>query len=211
MIKSNLITGGVYSTEWDKRPVRVLAYDSFELFYDGWWEHENDWGLKCHNSKVSFYRTSTPDFETSASLIRGDPLSEEEQQKYKLDLPFRLCRHKELTWVQKSFSNLESFVSYCKEQNVELVDEPILKARQIILIPLGPNLGRKKSNLIQADNNKCFTEAELLWKAHNIQAPFETGITFGIGLYRSGLEKRHPSYYIGGYYDLAEFVKEKHT
>ena len=211
MTKSNLIVGGVYSTELDKRPHRVLAFDNIELFYDGWWEHKNDWGLKCHNSKVSFYRTSTTHFIKTAELIRIDPLIEEEKQKYKLELPFRLVRHEEFTWMQNSFPNLKSFTFYCKEHNLKLTDEPILKESQIILIPIGPNGGNKKSNLIEADNGKWFTELELLWKAHNIQAQFKTCVSYGVGLYRLGLEKNFASYYIGGYYDLAEFIKENYN
>ena len=208
MKNSNLIIGGVYTTKTDERPHRVLAFDDIELLYDGWWEHKNDWGLKCHNSKVYFNRTSTRHFETSADLLRVDQLTEEEQKKYKLNLPFRTCRHKEITWTGNTFPNLNSVVTYCKKHDVKLDEEPVLNSKEIVLIPLGPNGGHKKSKVITADNGKWFTEPELLWKAFNTQAPFETCINYGVGLYRLGLEKKLASYYIGGYYDLAEFIKE---
>src|SRR5436190_17677961 len=100
MKENNFIIGGVYTTAWDQRPHRVLAYDNYELFYDGWWEHKNDWGLKSHNGKVIFFRSSTSRFAETAELIRVDPLSTDELIKYKLDLPFRICRHKDLKWTQ---------------------------------------------------------------------------------------------------------------
>lgn len=207
MSENNLIIGGVYSTDWDERPHRVLAYDSYELFYDGWWEHKNDWGLKCNNGKFIFLRCSTSRFAETAKLIRVDPLSSEELIKYKLNMPFRVCRHKEFSWSESSFKYLQDYVKYCEQQKVEFSNEPIIKTDKIILQPFGPTGGLKKSIVVEADNGNYFLEAELLWKAHNIQAEYKTFINYGIGLYRSGISKKLASYYIGGYYDLAETTK----
>ena len=206
MIKDKLSLGGVYTTSWEDRPMRVIAFDEFELFYDSWWEHKNDWGLRCHNSKVAFFRCSTSRFAESANLIRVDPLTAQELEKYKLYLPLRLCRHKELKWFQKAFEILEDYISYWKQQKIDLSENSILEADKIILQPFGPTGGRKKSIVVNADNGKYFSEAELLWKAHNIQAEYQTFIDNGVGLFRSGLSKQLAVYYIGGFYDLAETI-----
>lgn len=184
--------------------MRVLAYDNYELFYDSWWEHKKNWGLKSHNGKVIFFRSSTSRFAKSAKLIRVDPLEPEEQEKYKLDLPFRTCRYKELKWTQTHFPSLLDFISHCRQLNIELSDSPAINTNQIILTPFGPTGGHKKSLQIVADNGKYFRECELLWKAQNVQADYKTFIDVGVGLFRLGLSKRLASYYIGGYYDLAE-------
>src|SRR4051812_31574026 len=133
MTETSIIIGGVYSTSWDLRPMRVLAYDYYELFYDSWWEHKNDWGLKSHNGKVIFYRSSTPRFATSAKLIRVDPLDNVEQNKYKLDLPFRTCRYQKLKWAQTHFPDLSDFISHCRQRDVELSDSVAINTNQIIL------------------------------------------------------------------------------
>ena len=209
MIKGKLSVGGVYTTSWEDRPMRVIAFDELELFYDSWWEHKNDWGLRSHNGKVIFYRSSTSRFAETAKLLRVDPLSDEEMAKYKLDLPFRVCRHKEFTWSQTPFIKLQDYLSYCTLYNVDLSDEPILKAEKVVLQPFGPTGGHKKSIVVDASNGKYFSATELLWKAHNVQAAYKTFIDFGVGLFRSGLSKKLASYYIGGYYDLAQTIKSE--
>ena len=202
MNKEQLIIGGVYATDIYSQ-LRVLAYDPIELFYDSWWEHKNDWGLNCHNGKVIFYRSGTSAFEKTAKLIRVDPLSETEQSKYKLNLPLRLCRHPQILWTQKIFTDFNHFTGYLEDHDIPLKQEPVLQTAQIVLEPMGPNGGFKKSSTIKADNGKWFTEPELLWKAFQIQSAYKTSITNGVGLYRSGLSKGLASYYIGGYHNLA--------
>jgi hypothetical protein len=79
----------------------------------------------------------------------------------------------------------------------------------IILIPFGAKGGHKKSVKVKALNGSYFTGLELLWNAHNVQAPYiNVKLEIGTGLHRLGFEKGIPSYYIGGYYDSAGFLKE---
>jgi hypothetical protein len=51
-----------------------------------------------------------------------------------------------------------------------------------------------------ANDGEAFTEAELLTKARILQAPFvgDVRLTEGVGIYRAGIKKRLPSYYIWG-------------
>jgi hypothetical protein len=73
--------------------MRVLTYTDYELFYDSWWEHIKDWGLRSHNGKVIFYRSSITHFAAVAKLIRVDPIEAEEQIKYKLDLLSKILEY----------------------------------------------------------------------------------------------------------------------
>lgn len=209
MKKDQLLLGGVYTTSWEGEQMRVLAYDEFELFYDTWWEHKNDWGLRCYNGKMLFFRSSTSRFAESAVLQRVDPLTNEELEKYKLNLPFRICRFKNLKWTQTSFSKLQEYLSFIKKQGVTLSNNLVIDTDKIILQPFGPTGGHKKSVVIYADNGNSFSEAEILWKAHNIQSEYKTFIDSGVGLFRSGLSKKLAIYYIGGYYDLGQTIRRE--
>ncbi len=205
--KKDLIVGGVYKTTYDKRPHRIIGLDKIELFYDGWWEHTNNWGLKSHNSKVFFYRTSVKSFKEMSELIRIDPLDDEETIKYKLELPFRICRNANISWTNTLYDKIDDFIEIVKQTNFLSENTEILKASQIKLYPFGSNGGHKKSVVIRPDNGIFFTEIELLWKAQNIQSLYIKEIKPGVGIYRLGIEKGMASYYIWNFYDKAEITK----
>jgi hypothetical protein len=60
--------------------------------------------------------------------------------------------------------------------------------------------GAGEASPLAADDGSAFTEAELLTKARILQAPFvgDIRLTEGVGIYRAGIKKRLPSYYIWG-------------
>lgn len=49
---------------------------------------------------------------------------------------------------------------------------PVLKAPAIVLEQFGPKGGQRRGTLIKANDGKTFYEAELIWHAWRIQAPF---------------------------------------
>lgn len=204
----NLIIGGVYKTIYDTRPIRIIGFDNVELFYDVWWEHSNNWALKSHNAKTFFYRASVIDFTRTAELIKIHPLNNNEIAKYRLDLPFRMCRDNNIGWTDKVYSNALEFENMITQKRISTVNSNIMNIETIMLYPYGPKGGLKKSSKLRADNGRFFTEKELLWKAHNLQSIFVNQIKDGVGIYRLGLEKGMASYYIGGFYDNAGFLKE---
>lgn len=206
--KEDLIVGGVYKTIHDERPKRIIGLDKIELFYDGWWEHTNNWGLKSHNSKVFFYRASIKKFKEISELIRIDPLDNLEISRYKPDLPFRICRQPNISWTNTFYENINDFIETIKQTNFLLDNTEILKANQIKLYPFGSKGGHKKSVIVTSDNGEFFTEIELLWKAHNIQSSYIKEIKSGVGIYRLGIEKEMASYYIGNFYGNAEIAKD---
>ncbi|MBX3252712.1 MAG: hypothetical protein KF862_01120 [Chitinophagaceae bacterium] len=209
MTQSNdIIVGGVYKTIYDERPHRVIGIDKIELFYDSWWEHTNNWGLKSHNGKVFFYRASLKRFKEISELIQVDPLDDVEINKYKLDLPFRICRHAEIGWTNTFYKNIGEFSESIKETNFELHNLETLKAKEIKLYPFGSKGGHKKSVVVNPDNGDFFTEIELLWKAQNIQSLYIKEVKKGVGLFRLGIEKGMASYYIGNFHDNAETTKD---
>jgi hypothetical protein len=205
---NNLVVGGVYKTIYDERPHRIIGFDKIELFYDGWWQHANNWGLKSHNGKVLFYRSSIKRFIEISELLRVEPLDEVELRKYKLDLQFRICRHPEIRWTNIFYKSIEEFIESIKQFNFQSNNLETLRTKEIRLYPFGPKGGFKKSVVVKADNGEFFTSIELLWKAHNIQSQYIKEIKGGVGIYRLGIEKGMASYYIGNLYDSAKIVKE---
>jgi hypothetical protein len=76
-----------------------------------------------------------------------------------------------------------------------------LNASEIYLYPFGPKGGHKAGVRVQADNGTAFTIEELIWKAAAVQAPWigEVVPVQGVGIYRSGLQRGIPAYYLWGH------------
>lgn len=202
MASEKLQLGQMYRTEWDERPYRVIGFDDTEIFYDCLWPHDNSWAFSGNfKKKCYFYRMPVPLFIAKATLIDFTPLTIEEQNFFRPDLPLRLCRTKEFHWNAFESDHYHSF----KKDTTELSDKSFLNqklmADKIVLIPLGNNGGLKKGTTVTADNLNYFECSELIWKAKEIQEAVNHQVSAGIGLYRIGFEKGLPSYYIGEFLD----------
>ena len=177
--------------------MRVIGFDKFEVFYDGFWGHDNSWTFSSNlKKKCFFYRTSRNVFSEKASLIDFKELTEEEYSVFRPDLTMRTCRIENASWSDNEF-NLEGFES-------NLIS---IKSEKIWLYPFGPKGGFKKGELITARKNNEFAVTELLDSAKRIQQSVNPNQSNGIGIYRTGIQKQKPSYYIGEYIDLARIMK----
>jgi len=117
-----------------------------------------------------------------------------------------------MKWADKLIPKLEDFRDYAKNLGVEDLDQIALPTPQITLRPYGKKgtITSLKSTLVSAISDRGFSCIELLWLAHNIQAPhIKTEQENGVGIFRSGHEKKVPAYYIGGYYDAANFIPKE--
>ena len=201
--------GGIYKTEWDDRPYRVIGFDKIEVFYDCLWPHDNSWTFSGNfNRKCYFYRTSSKLFAEKSTLLEVLPLSDEEQIVFRSDLPHRICRTKELCWNDFTQSTYKNF----KLKAIETLDKSFLGQKlltdKIILIPCGNQGGLKKGTVLTANNSTYFECTELIWKAKELQEAVNTEISNGIGIYRMGFQQRLPSFKIGEYIDAAGLLKE---
>jgi len=208
-----LISGGVYKTILSNEPVRVLAFDAIEVFYDAYWSTLNKWTFASSlKRRGTYYRTSPNIFLKDATFLTEQHLTEDEFKVFRPDLPFRLCRNKKITWTDKMFQTLEGYKNHSTQFNVDASDRIVLPVSSITLEPFGAK-GRVtslKSTLVTSGNSNGFTAVELLWLANNIQAQHAKHVVDrGVGIYRSGHEKKIPSYYIGGYYDLADNIPKE--
>lgn len=191
--------GEIYKANWDSSIMRVIGFDEFEVFYDGFWKHYNSWTFASNlKKKCLFYRTSRNVFSEKANLIDFKELTDEEHGIFRPDLTIRTCRIENASWSDTDF-NLQGF-----EQNMKSI-----KSEKIWLYPFGPKGGLKKGELITAKNNKEFAISELLESAKRIQQSVNLDQSNGIGIYRIGIQKQLPSYYIGEFIDLAGIMKLK--
>jgi len=203
------ILGGIYLTKWDERPFRILAFDDYEIFYDCYWQAINKWSFGNLKGKGSYYRMTPQKFLDGATLLREQPMTENEFQVFRPDLPFRLCRNKHLSWTQQVFPDIEIYLERVTGNN-EMSGEVVLPVPEITLRPFGSKGGAGKATVITAKNGNGFSCMELLWNAHNIQTTYLKGTQEGgVGIYRLGHEKKMPAYYIGGYYDNGGFIPKE--
>jgi hypothetical protein len=75
-----------------------------------------------------------------------------------------------------------------------------LPATEVYLSPFGPKGATKSGVRVRADNGVAFTAEELVRKAAEIQAKTTTKETTlpGVGIYRLGLNRLVPSFWIWG-------------
>jgi len=197
MIMDNkLIVGGIYSTNWDERPVRVLAFDDHELFYDCYLPELKKWSRSGNIRTFDFYRISSEYFLRNSKQVGILELSEKEHIKFKLNFPFRFCRIKEF-----NFSNFETIVNNLQNYKFKN-DFDIIFNNKIILSPRTKKGAFMKGESIEIKNIK-----ELLTKTKELQEMAKNLDFNGIGFFRSGIINNLPSYYIGEYIDLANIMK----
>ncbi len=204
---NQLVVGGLYLLPNDNGPSWLLAADEVQVFYDVWWTHTNNWSLRSSDARRIFHRYYSPNLISKGKQIGYEEISIEEIRKYKLNLPMNFCRFSNFQWGLHPFSSLDEFDSHCNKLGLELSNEMILAEPKILINAKGPTGGLKSGVMIEARNGMWFSEKELLWQAYNIQAKFKNNIQEGVGIHRLGWEKKVASYYIGGYYDNAGFLR----
>ncbi len=191
-----------YIDDDDTERMCIVGLDAVEVFYDAWWDHNQNWGFAKSRS-ISFYRTSRDFFESNTVKMDLEPISDKDLTKYRPDLLQRIAILPKWQWNKKQFTSLQDFEKSIGKHNMELLKGSKLNAPKIFLIPHGPKGGSKQGVVIEADDGCSLSAIELLWKAHNIQSKFNTCAKDGVGIYRQGLKNGIPSYYLWERYDRA--------
>jgi len=209
--ETKLIIGGIYQTYFSDKPSRVIAFDDIEVFYDAYWPTLDKWTFSSNlKSKGYYYRTLPRIFLKDVTFLREQPLTNDEFKTFRPDLPFRLCRNKQMVWADKPFPNLKEFSVFAAKAGCDISNKIVLPINKITLRPFGPKGGAVKSSLVSSINDKGFSCVELLWLAYNLQVPYlREEQKPGVGIFRSGHEKNVPAYYIGSYYDAADFIPKE--
>jgi hypothetical protein len=188
--ESKIEPGAVFQFPHDDRPNRVLLHDDDVVMYDAWWPHLGRWGLGDLNAikrqRISYYVTTVSTLLEKATHLRSDPLSADEQTVHRPDLPFIAAQDMAITWAGNSGGLTET--------------RSKLKASAVYLLPFGPGGGTKAGVRVTADNGSSFTAEELFGKAQAAQAQHLSDAipVTGVGIYRSGLQRGLPAFYLWG-------------
>lgn len=159
--------------------------------YDAWWPDIKTWGLRnldeVKRQRVRYYVTSVSAIVTKASFLDPDPLTPEEYAVHRPDLPFKALRDPVATWESVTMAKATE------------MGAP-LRAAQVYLFPFGPDGGTKAGVKVSADDGQAFAVDELFRKARDVQARHlrDPLPTTGIGIYRTGLQRNLPAYYLWG-------------
>src|SRR5690606_17674896 len=125
----------------DRRPMRVIGFDEMEVFYDCLWP-DNSWTFSGNFKKrCFFYRSSTERFEQNSKKIDFLPLTNEEFNIFRPDLPLRIGKTEILNWNQFEFTSYEAFNIYVRKNFEQSFYNQRIDSPSIILIPYGPDGG----------------------------------------------------------------------
>lgn len=190
MDESKIEPGAVFQFPHDDRPNRVLLHDDDVVMYDAWHPHLDRWGQAdldtTKRQRISYYVTTVSTLLEKATPLRSDPLSADERTLHRPDLPFAAAQDTTITWASSAERLTET--------------RPNLKASAIYLLPFGPGGGTKAGVRVTADNGSSFTAEELFRKARPVQAQHLSDAipVTGVGIYRSGLQRGIPAFYLWG-------------
>lgn len=195
MKSSHISIGAVFDLDWPADPVRVVAFNNDVVMYDAWWPHNGAWGMAKLLGTFSYYRLERNYFQAHSRYLRADPLTEQEMQVHRSELPFSFGQHEDLSWYEQWNEGVASPRAH-PSNNIDSV----LNAPTLYLEPFGPRDSSKPAVLVEAKNGRFFTEKEVLLLAKTVQSQYlgHTRLTDGVGIYRSGIRKRLPSYYLWG-------------
>jgi hypothetical protein len=189
-----------------KRIVRILCTDDFEYYYEPLGADDVWWSKRFH-STFNFLIWPIHHEFTTYEFQYLMPFTDLEQQVLRPDLPMRMARIKELSWNQNILHNQVELSEFLRKTNGAILEE-IMDAGSIMLWPFPKKGAPKPAKIISADNGKYFTAVELLVKANAIRAEVNDSASVGVGIFRSGIKSKLPSYYIGDYIDRARNITE---
>ena len=189
-----ITVGNVYEMSSQPNPLRVVGVDDHVVMYDSWWPHKNAWGMDKLVGTFIYYRMARSFFDSHSRLLRAEPLSPLELSVHRPDLPFAFARRNDLSWYEE-WDDAGTFADNAIGDSVSALEAP-----QIFLVPFGPRDSAKAPVLVHAGDRRSFSVAELLRAARAVQVPFlgDVRLTAGVGIYRSGIKKRIPSFYLWG-------------
>jgi hypothetical protein len=178
-------------------PNRVLLVDKDVVIYDAWWSHRGSWGMadpvEVQRGAWNYYVTLVSTMLEKAEYVRTEPLSPAEVALHRPDLPFAIGQNAAASW---SSDQTTAAAQAWKTSDGDVV----IAVAQVYLSPFGPQGGHKRAVRVQAENGTSFTTGELIRKAAVVQAPHikDERPAAGVGVYRSGLIRGIPSYYLWG-------------
>lgn len=201
-------------------PKRVLLHDAGVVMYDARQSHVDNWAMAklsdLKTKQISYFVVPDDTLIQKATYLRTEPLTAEENAIHRPDLPFCLAQWAGLNWPAQAPSSAAEMAARLSSAGTARMTT--LDAPEIYLYPFGPHGGRKAGVRVRAENGTAFPLEELIWRAATIQAKLLTGATptEGIGIYREGLQRGIPAYYLWGnqsklHTQIAEAAQRRHA
>ncbi|NED56043.1 hypothetical protein G3I24_34830 [Micromonospora aurantiaca] len=205
MEPSRIEIGAVFRWPHDDRPMRILMHDDVVVMYDAWWPHLKAWGMadlkELRRKRTDYYVATLSALSEKATYVRTEALTGEELAMHRPELPLSAGCCAEVDWPERVPENVELFAKTAGFADcMNRSGETRLAASELYLYPFSSGGGQKRAVRVKAEDGAVFTLKELLWRAVETQAPFVEGEppVRGLGLYRSGLQRGIPAYYLWG-------------
>ena len=186
---------------------RVLLVDQDVVMSDAWWSHRGN-GLadlvEVQRGARNYYVTLVSTVLEKAEYLWTQPLSLAGLALHRPDLPFAIGQNASASWSP------DETTAAAQAWNAS-DGEVVIAVAQVYLSPFGSQGGHKRAVRVRAENGSSFTTGELIRKAAVVQAPHikNERPTAGVGVYRSGLIRGIPSYYVWGAESrLHQYVRE---
>ncbi len=201
-MSANLVhVGAVFALGHWKRLIRIVAADEKEVMYDSWCEETEAWKMQKLRRTVWYLRMPVSILLRDAVFVRTDAYSEAEKLIHRPDLPFSFAQSTLVEWAAGPPGSFIQFARGLSRQDASLdLNVPSLAASALYLSPFGPGGAVKAGSLLHAADGGRFSVPELLWHAAGLQAPHigKARVISGVGIYRAGVERKLPAYYIWG-------------
>ena len=202
----NIKPGAVYRTAWDGQLIKIFGSEDYQVF-DTILDEGKGWRVECYphpeKLRITFPRLPVWLLGEKAEFIREEDCNANWIKIARPDLPFNLLRSRSVIWEDLIKNADEKFLkSHFKDLEFEL------NISRVVLLPLRKNGNYLKPVKVESKGGGNLRYKEILLAAVEAQHEQSKAVYEGVGLHRSGLEKGIPSYYIGGYVDLAGYLKE---
>ena len=201
MQKSAIHIGAVIELQLDKRLIRIIAFDENEVLYEAWRDETPEWRINNLKRTIYYMRLPVSIILDDGVYVKTENYTTEETAIHRPDLPFRLAQSTFLEWSANAPPAFEQFSKgLLHSKTTSPVLSTTLDAPALYLSPFGPKGSVKPGVLVKSLNGVNFTAAELLWHASILQAENMRDIRLvtGVGIYRGGIQRKLPSYYIWG-------------
>jgi hypothetical protein len=201
--RSQVRTGLVFRWPHDERPNRVLVQGQDRIGYDCWWPDLKNWGYvdleRIRRGRANYYTADVETLLAKSTFVGNEPLTEEEAKVHRPDLPITVIQRAGVCWPV-DVAEAGAWAQQFRGDGVGGVDGADLRAAEVYLSPFGPEGATKGGVRVRADNGVAFTAGELMRKAAEIQAKAVGKATSlpGVGIYRLGLNRLVPSFWLWG-------------
>jgi hypothetical protein len=185
--------------------VRLLFFDEFEVFYEpyipesGWLYSKRRTFSFSRMEREFFVNAIIGEIGTSQDLYPSDSL-------IRPDLPIRFARLKNISWGDRQLDSIQTINSLLVNSGFNNLEYKFLKSEKVYLHPAGKTGTFKSGVLVESAKEEGFAISDIVWQANNVQKNIESKYINGIGIYRSGVKNRIPSFILGEYYDPANIM-----